>query len=321
MPKITETPPEAIIQEIALLNSNLDALIPAKKLDQNILIASWNIRAFGGLTEKWESADTDSPKRDLHALLAIANIIKRFDIIAVQEVKGNLKAFRHMLKLLGDHWSFILTDVSAGDEGNDERLAFLFDSRKVKLSGLACELVVPNQQVNAIEEGAFKRQFVRTPYAVGFKVGNKSFVLVTLHVIYGDSAADRTPELKAIAEWLRDWAMDMNAFDQSLIVMGDFNIDRHGDPRYEAFVSTGLKVPEDLHDLPRTVYENSTKFYDQMAWFQDTQNISQLSIDYIKGGIFNFIPHVLRDKGLTTSQLSWRISDHLPLWAEFSTTK
>lgn len=315
------TPPSHVTEEIALLNSNLDELIPAKKLDQNVLIASWNIRAFGGLTEKWEADDDDSPKRDLHALLAIAHIIKRFDIIAVQEVKGNLKALRHMLKLLGNDWSFILTDVSGGDEGNDERLAFLFDTRKVKLSGLACELVVPNQQIDAIGDDAFKRQFVRTPYAVGFKVGNKTFVLVTLHVIYGDRAADRIPELKAIAEWLRNWATDMNAFDQSLLVLGDFNIDRHGDPRYEAFVSTGLKVPEDLHDLPRTVYENGTKFYDQIAWFQDHQNVSQLSIRYIKGGIFNFVPHVLRNRELTTSQLSWRMSDHLPLWAEFSTNK
>ncbi|MEQ8474369.1 MAG: hypothetical protein RIC35_24445 [Marinoscillum sp.] len=83
-------------------------------MDQNILIASWNIRAFGGLTEKWEAEEDDSPKRDLHALLAIANIVKRFDIIAVQEVKGNLKAFRHMLKLLGKskRISFIDADTS-----------------------------------------------------------------------------------------------------------------------------------------------------------------------------------------------------------------
>lgn len=321
MPKITDTPPVHVIEEIKLLNKNLDALIPAKKLDQNVLIATWNIRAFGGLTEKWVADDDDSPKRDLQSLLSIAAIMQRFDIIAVQEVKGNLKAFRHMLKVLGDHWSFILTDVSGGDEGNDERLAFLIDTRKVKLSGLACELVVPNEQVANISADAFNEQFVRTPYAVGFKAGSKTFVLVTLHVIYGDRPADRTPELKAIAEWLRDWATDMNAFDQSLIALGDFNIDRQGDDRYDAFVSTGLKVPEDLHAIPRTIYENSTKFYDQISWFQDHQHISQLSISYQRGGIFDFVPHLLRDRGLTTSQLSWRISDHFPLWAEFSTNK
>lgn len=319
MPKITDTPPQSVSDELFLLSQSLDGQIPTKQLDKNVLIASWNIRAFGGLTEEWEADDNDSPKRDLHSLLAIAEIVKRFDIIAIQEVKGDLKALRHLLKVLGDNYSFILTDVCGGAEGNDERLAFLFDSRKVKLSGLACELVVPNEEVENIKPGAFGRQFVRTPYAVGFKVGRKTFVLITLHVLYGKKATDRTPELKAIAEWLRNWSKDMNAFDQSLITLGDFNIDRKDDERYRAFVSTGLKVPEDLTGIRRTVYDNSTKYYDQIAWFENEQNVSQLSIKYLKGGTFNFGPHVLKNRGLTSSQLSWRISDHLPLWAEFST--
>lgn len=319
MAKITDRPPDEISHEIMELNNSLDTLLPSKELDKNVMIATWNIRAFGDLTEKWEADDDDSPKRDLHSLLIISNIIRRFDIIAVQEVRGNLKALRHMLKILGDHWSFILTDVSGGSEGNNERLAFLFDTRKVKLSGLACELVVPNEEIESIEEGAFKRQFARTPYAVGFKIGGKTFVLVTLHVLYGDSPTERTPELKAIAEWLKDWSEYMHSFDQSLMVLGDFNIDRKGDERYQAFVSTGLKVPEDLHEIRRTIYDGSTKFYDQIAWFENEDNIAQLSIKYVRGGTLKFSPYVLKNRDLSSSQLSWRISDHLPLWAEFST--
>lgn len=318
MSKITDTPPDSIRKEIEMLNKTMDVLLPAKKLDKNVLIGTWNVRAFGGLTEKWQADNSDSPKRDLQSVLTIANIMSRFDIIAVQEIKDDLKAFRHMLKVMGPHWSFILTDVNKSDSGNDERLGFLFDTRKVKLSGLACELVVPNEN---IDSGAFDRQFVRTPYAVGFQVGGKTFILITLHVIYGSSADDRTPELKAIAEWLKEWASDMKAYDQSLIILGDFNIDRRGDERYAAFTSTGLKVPEDLHDLRRTVYDGSTKFYDQIAWFEDEVNIPQISLKYNKGGAFDFGPHVLRDRGLTSSQLSWRISDHLPLWAEFLTSE
>lgn len=319
MTKITETPPSHVVDELKALSHTMDVLFPAKKLDRNVLIGTWNIRAFGGLTEKWEAGDGDSPKRDLQSILTIAAILSRLDIIAIQEIKGNLKAFRHMLKLLGTHWSFILTDVSDGNEGNDERLAFLFDTRKVKLSGLACELVVPNEQVDVIDENAFSRQFARTPYAVSFWVDGKTFILVTLHVLYGKSPVDRTPELKGIAEWMRDWASNMHAFDQSLIVLGDFNIDRKGDERYEAFVSTGLKVPADLHEVGRTIYDGSTKFYTQIAWFENQKNVPQLSIDYLRGGVFNFGPHVLRKRGLTPTQLSWRISDHLPLWAEFTT--
>lgn len=319
MPKITDNPPHKILKEIENLNKVMDNLLPSKELDKNVLIATWNIRAFGGLTEKWEAAESDSPKRDLQSVLVLATILSRFDIISVQEVKGNLKALRHMLKVMGRHWSFILTDVSGGDVGNDERLAFLFDTRKVKLSGLACELVVPDEQIASIKEDAFTRQFARTPYAVGFKVDDKTFVLVTLHVLYGNRKEERTAELKAIAEWMRKWATEMNTFDQSLIVLGDFNIDRMGDERYEAFISTGLKVPEDLHEVRRTIYDQSTKFYTQIAWFENHRHIPQLSIKYKNGGVFNFGPHVLTHRDLTPSQMSWRISDHLPLWTEFST--
>lgn len=316
MPKITDNPPSHIIQDITSLNTVLDAAVPAKKLDHNVLIGTWNVRAFGGLTEKWEASEDDSPKRDLHSVLGIASIMSRFDIIAIQELKGDLKAFRHMLKVMGPHWSFILTDVSGGKSGNDERLGFLFDTRKVKLSGLACELVVPNEK---IAEGAFNRQFVRTPYAVGFNVAGKTFILITLHVIYGQSADARTPELKAIAEWLKDWASDMNSYDHSLIVLGDFNIDRKGDERYDAFVSTGLTVPDDLQDVKRTVYDNSTKFYDQIAWFENNKSVPQISLKYAQGGSFDFGQYVLKNRNLKPGKLSWRISDHLPLWAEFLT--
>ena len=101
MLNFAEPPPEDVSADLLLLRSALDEEIPAKALDRNLLIATWNVRAFGDLTEKWESAEEDSPKRDLHSLLCIAEIVSRFDVVAVQEAKDNLKALRHMLKMLG----------------------------------------------------------------------------------------------------------------------------------------------------------------------------------------------------------------------------
>ena len=101
-----------VAAELAGLRAALDQAIPPKALDFNLLIATWNIRSFGNLTEKWHAETNDSPKRDLNALLSIAEIISRFDVIALQEVRGNIKALRHMLKVLGPDWSFTLTDVS-----------------------------------------------------------------------------------------------------------------------------------------------------------------------------------------------------------------
>jgi len=323
MSRITDPPPPEIALELAELRSALDAAIPAKALDRNLLIATWNIRAFGDLTEKWESEPGDSPRRDLHALRCIAEIISRFDVIALQEVRANLKALRHTLKSLGSNWGLILTDVTRGSPGNGERMVFLFDTRRVQLSGLASELVVPQEQLDRIGPDALETQFARTPYAVSFLSSGSTFILVTLHVIYGEEAQQRIPELKAIAEWLAQWARDINAWHHNLIALGDFNIDRRGDQLYDAFTSTGLYIPEDLNTIPRTIFSDpnapdTAKFYDQIAWFVGDNDVPALTLKYLRGGSFDFTRVVLKSLNLTKTQLSWRISDHYPLWAEFS---
>ena len=319
MPRVTDELPADIKADIDGLKNELDRVLPARTLDDNLLIATWNVRAFGGLTEQWTSSSDDSPKRDLHSLHVIAEIIRRFDVIALQEARGNLKALRHTLKILGSDWGFILTDVTKGDPGNDERLGFIFDRRKIQMSGLAGELVLPEVESNQIESGALQRQFARTPYAVSFRCGDETFILVTLHVLFGNIPDDRTPELRAIAKWLDEWARDINSWDHNLIALGDFNIDRMGDERYEAFTSTGLHVPENLHQVPRTIFSDDEegKFYDQIAWFTEDRGRPALSLTYRDSGHFDFRSVAFPRRNLSKTSLSWRISDHYPLWVEF----
>lgn len=319
MPTINDNPPAAVEANLKLLEADLDAKIPSKKLDKNLLIATWNIRAFGDLTRKWASEANDSPKRDLHAVLCIAAILKRFDVIAVQEVKANIRALRDTMKVLGDHWSMILTDVTKGSSGNGERMAYLFDTRRVNLSGLACELVVPQESLTGdISNDAMQTQFARTPYAVSFKSCEKTFILVTLHILYGKKSEDRIRELKAIAKWLSEWAGDINAYHQNLITLGDFNIDARGDLLAQSFLAEGLYVPEQLQDpaVTRSIFKE-TKYYDQIAWFNNNQNVPNLSMEFKDGGNYNFVPVALENRGLTKQSLSFMLSDHYPLWAEF----
>lgn len=323
MPEITDVIPIHITDELRGLRAALDEHVPARSLDTNLLIGTWNIRAFGGLTKKWDAEEGDSPKRDLRALLAIAEIVSRFDVVALQEVRGDLRALRHMLKLLNARdnvWGVILTDVTHGAAGNDERMAFVFDTRRVRPSGLASELVVPDAKAwKRISSEAFDRQFARTPYAVSFIASGMTFILVTLHVLYGKNAAERVPELRAIAGWLAHWAHDVNSWDHNLIALGDFNIDRNDDPLYQAFTSTGLRTPSQLHAIPRTIFGSfdQQKHYDQIAWFTGENGLPALSLSYTqRAGNFDFVPHVL--SGMSTLEKSWRISDHYPLWVEFS---
>lgn len=320
MVSILDSPPAAVAEDLAALDRRLDETIPGRALDRNLLVATWNLRAFGGLTDKWTACKNDTPKRDLTGLLAIGHIITRFDVVALQEVRGNLRSLRHLMKWLNRRsgsWGLMLTDVTRGTAGNDERMAFVYDARRVKPSGLACELVVPPANQD-IEPGALGRQFARTPYAVSFLAGRTTFILVTLHVLFGDAAQDRVGELKAIANWLADWAADENCWDHSLIALGDFNIDRKHDPLYQALTSTGLEVPAALHRVPRTIFGTSTsRHYDQIAWFTGAGNVPKLALKTTgNAGSFNIVGHVHRS--LTKQQLSWRISDHLPLWVEFA---
>ncbi|WP_435345953.1 endonuclease/exonuclease/phosphatase family protein [Haloarchaeobius sp. HRN-SO-5] len=324
MPTITDSPPTAVQSDLDDLTTAIDETIPPRTVDENLLVGTWNIKEFGGLTEKWRAGDGDSPKRDLHSLRAIIEVLRRFDVIAIQEVVGTLKSLRHALKFLGDDWGVMLTDVTRGDAGDGERLAFLFDRRRIQPSGLAGELVVPAEELenDDIGEDALQRQFARTPYAVSFRSGDRTFILVTLHVDYGDSADERTPELRAIADWLDRWARQINSWDHNLIALGDFNIDRIGDERYEAFTSTGLHVPDDLNDVPRTIYADvddpTAKFYDQIAWFTGEHGQPALSLEYRQSGTFDFREFALPRRDLTMRSLSSRISDHYPLWTEFS---
>jgi endonuclease/exonuclease/phosphatase family metal-dependent hydrolase len=323
MPSIRDDPPADVAARLQGIRTLLDAAIPAKLVDRNLIIATWNIRAFGDLTGKWTSDENDSPKRDLGSLLLIKEIVSRFDVVALQEVKGNIKALRHMLKSLGPSWGFLLTDVTLGHPGNDERMAFVFDTRRVKPSGLAGELVVPEEWLTAenLSPDTLTKQFARTPYAVSFLAGRDTFILATLHVIFGDGPAERTAELGGAARFLADVARREESWGHNLIALGDFNIDRRGDANYDAFTSTGLRPPEELKDAPRTIFASGQgKFYDQIAWFTQDGTVPVLSLDYSgRAGFFDFTP--VSGDTLTKLELSWRMSDHYPLWVEFNSKR
>ena len=159
--------PIAVREEMAALRAALDAAVPRKRsLDRNLLVATWNLKDFGSLTRKWEAGAADSPKRDYRALWAIAEIVSRFDVVALQEVGGDLAALRTLMKTLGPSWRFLMTDVTRGAAGGGERMVFVFDGARTELSGLAGELVVPPEWLAEIAPDALKRQFARTPYAV-----------------------------------------------------------------------------------------------------------------------------------------------------------
>jgi endonuclease/exonuclease/phosphatase family metal-dependent hydrolase len=322
MDTFPRSPPAAVRADLAVLRASLDLSgIPPKLLDRNVLIATWNLRGFGKVLEKWESPAGDSPRRNLRDVLCLAEIVARFDVVALQEVKRDLGGLRRLMQALGSNWAWILTDFTRGPAGNQERMAYVFDLRRVQPSGLAAELVVPIVAETTLTETTMQKQFARTPYAVSFESQGTTFTLVTLHVLWGDNSAQRLPEIMEIARWLADWAKGGDEFGDNLMTLGDFNIDRANDPLYQAFVATGLRPAPEHVGLPRTLFDDPVKkhFYDQIAWFVGAAGTPMLTppLRYESlGGNFDFRPAL--QAALSNVELSWRISDHFPLWASFS---
>lgn len=102
---------------------------------RTLRIGTWNIREFGNSTHG--GRDTYEP------LYYMAEIISNFDIAAIQEVRGDLKEFRELLRILGPDWDYIATDVTDGDAGNGERMVFAFNRNRVRFRNIAGELTLP----------------------------------------------------------------------------------------------------------------------------------------------------------------------------------
>jgi endonuclease/exonuclease/phosphatase family protein len=315
-----DDPPASVLDALKGLRGALDATVPTKDAT-HLLLGTWNIRAFGGLTPKWRTDAGDQPKRNLADLTAIAEVVSRFDVCAIQETRGELTALRTLVRCLGDDWGFVVTDVGEGDAANNERLAYLFDRRSVRFSGLAGELVIADKDFGG-NATPLRRQFARSPYMVSFEAGRPSapvgFTLISLHVIFGNEAADRTREIRTFANRLKRRAQDPDEFGRNMMALGDFNIDRWlDDPNADAFRSEGLTPPFELLGLPRTIFDNPAKphFYDQIAWFT-TGDRAALTLKYEQeAGFVDWEPHLLGN--LDDDPKSWRISDHFPLWARF----
>src|SRR5262245_13776592 len=187
--------------------------VPERVRSSKLLLATWNIREF-------ESAKYGP--RQPEALYYIAEIIDHFDVVAIQEVRDDLTSLEKVMDVLGSAWQYLLTDVTEGRQGNLERIAFVYDTRKVRFGGLAGEIVVPPST-----DPAAAAQFARTPFIVGFRTAWFKFTICSAHIYYGKSIADdpqRVREIRQLAMQLARTLKQRGAWAKNMILLGDFNI-------------------------------------------------------------------------------------------------
>jgi hypothetical protein len=300
--------------------------VPGKTVDSTLLLATWNIREFD--SAKYGDRSTES-------FYYIAEIINHFDLVAVQEVREDLRALDRLQEILGGWWKYLVTDVTEGTSGNRERMAFLYDSRKVAFGGLAGEIVLPESKKERV------LQFARTPFICGFKSGWTKFNLCTVHIYYGKAQAEdprRVQEIKDLAKFLAKRAKMPPAQPsrpdgkvtpgrtqepENLIVLGDFNIFSRSDATLKALLDQGFTIPEELQAVEGSNTKQD-KHYDQIAFMTRPGRFGTTG----KAGVFNYYKQVFRDEdapdykslmGTAKRYNDWRtyqMSDHLVMWVE-----
>ena len=301
-------------EKLRALKLALDIAIPAKTVDPTLLLATWNIREFGG---------TKSGGREDEPLFYLAEIMSRFDIVAVQEVRDNLDALDKLMDILGDWWKYLVSDVTFGAQGNNERHAYIYDTRKIAFGGMAGELVPEMKKQEGVLSSDFS--FSRTPYIAGFKAGWFKFTLCTQHFYYGESKADdpqRLQESRTIVRLLKKRMQSKDAWAGNSILLGDFNIFSIKDETFQAIEKELFEIPAKL----KGTYTNAIqdKPFDQIAFLARDVH-KQLGL--ARAGAFPFFDHVYRTSDWQTYQPNtteakykqWRtfkMSDHLPLWVE-----
>lgn len=296
------------------LKEALDKEVPHKSLDQTLLIASWNVREFGG--DKYGG-------REHEPLFYIAEIMSRFDLIALQEARNNLAALEQLMNILGGWWKFLVSDVTQGQQGNSERLAFIYDTRKLAFGGLAGKLVPPMTKLRKLLMSKFA--FARVPYLVGFRAGWFKFTICTSHLYYGKAIPDdkqRQKESEELVQLLINRMKQKDRWALNSILLGDFNVFSTKDETFKVLEKNKFQIPEGL----RGRYTNAKldKPFDQMAFLAPSIGHQ---VKVAKAGVFPFYNYVFRDqdretyaKGKSeTDYHNWRtykMSDHLPIWVE-----
>ncbi len=161
-----------------------------------------------------------------------------------------------------------------------ERLAFVFDTRKIRFRHVAGEIVLP------AKKGKEVIQFNRTPFLVAFQAGWFKFNICTVHIYYG-TAQDTAQRRREIADIAAFFTTRQKKDGETYILLGDFNILNPDDPTMNSLLGSGFEVPAALRKPTALA---SASYYDQIAL--RTQN---KLVEIRNAGCFRWQDYVFRD--------------------------
>lgn len=257
---------------------------PVQRNGETIRIASFNIQVFG-----------DSKASKPHVMEKLAIIIRNFDVVAIQEIRSKntslIPNFVELINATGRHYDYVI-GPRLGRTVSKEQYAFIFDTQSIE---------VDRRQLYTIEDP--DDLLHREPLVGWFRVRGPpereafTFTLVNIHT----DPDETKQELNALDDVFLAVQNDGRGEDD-VIVIGDLNVDE----RHLGELGQLPDIAWCITGIPTNTRGNHS--YDNIVFN------ARATREFVGvAGVFDFMR-----KFNMSLQEALEISDHLPVWAEFS---
>ncbi|MGB0929715.1 MAG: endonuclease/exonuclease/phosphatase family protein [Chitinophagales bacterium] len=249
-----------------------------KKLEK-VKVVSWNLYNIG-------------ISKDDSELEFIANMLKNYHIIAVQEISTKLSGPRAIVKLNDElgrkkgKWDYVISDPTIGP--GSERYAYLWRTDLVSLSGRPW-LVKPLED-----------KVDREPFMARFKSGENTMLLANFHAV--PTSKKPANEIIHLVDLHRLYRKD------NLLIMGDFNLSQ----KHEAYNTLKQRGYDPILVNQKTSLRRTSIKGDYLAQEYDNLFYNNSVFELKRSGIIDFVPK------FASLKEARNISDHLPIWCELS---
>ena len=265
-------------------SNNIIRTAPPSKGADTIRIASFNIQVFGV-----------SKSNKSHVMEYLTRIARQFDILAIQEIRSIdedvIPRYVELINSTGRHFDYVI-GPRLGRTSSKEQYAFIFDRETIEID--RTQLYTVHDPDDLLH---------REPFVGWFRVRGPppseafTFTLVNVH-----TDPDEVDEELAVMDDVYYAVLNDHRDEDDIIILGDFNANyRNLGPLSQ--ISGMMWAISDA-----TTNTAGNRSYDNLVFNGEaTSNYTG------RRGVFDF----MREYNLTREEAQ-EISDHLPVWAEFS---
>lgn len=278
-------------------NSNL---LPQRNAT-NCLIASFNIQVFG-----------ESKAKEQDVMQAIAAVIRCFDLVAIQEVRSLdprvLPTLIDYVNELGANYQFLI-GPRLGRTNSQEQYAYVFDANRMLVTSEAYTIDDGRPNSKTTQDVGVSGQpdlLHREPFVAHFQTrAPNPFSFTILNVHTDPDVADQEVDV------LHDVYLSVRNFEfarsreDDVLMTGDFN------------------APPDRMSRIRTIRNIFFAIQNQSSMVQGSKLNDNLIFDRQATAEFTGRSGVLSLTNFLNVDQKWalRVSDHNPIWAEFSASE